>query len=175
MAPPKKQVVGPLHLRTRSPEETVELAAAFGRLCQAGDVVCLQGTLGAGKTHFTKGMAEGLGVENTENVTSPTFVLLKKYRGDKLTLNHFDAYRLHGASEMQDIGCEEIFSGGGVSVVEWADRVVECLPEEHFLVTIRIIGTDVRDILLGTSGTGLADRIEEITETLQPWSAGDNA
>jgi len=105
-----------VHLATRSPEETQAMAAAFAKLCRPNDVIGLQGTLGAGKTCFVKGLAAGLGVDGPDKVTSATFVLLRRYSG-RLTLYHFDAYRLQGAAELEQIGCGETFESGGVSVI----------------------------------------------------------
>lgn len=157
----------PEMLVTRSPEETMALAAQFTHHCQPNDVVGLRGTLGAGKTCFVKGMARGLGVADLRKVTSPTFVLLQQYAG-RLMLYHFDAYRLDHAEGMVEIGCEEIFEAGGVSVVEWADHVVECLPPEHFLWTIRMAGRDRREFLLTASGQQCRCRLERIRNALGP-------
>ncbi len=172
MAPPKKQVNAPLHLRSEGPEETVKIGEEIGKLCNPNDVICLQGTLGAGKTHFVKGLAKGLGVENANEVTSPTYVLLKKYRGN-IILYHFDAYRLDHADEMAEIGCEEVFSSGGVSVIEWADHVGDCLPEEHFLLTIRIKGGSCRDMLLGAFGPELPRRMAQLEQALEKWKVDE--
>lgn len=172
MAPPKQQIRGPLNLRSASPEETIELAESFAPLCRANDVICLQGTLGAGKTHFVKGLAKGLDAASPSEVTSPTFVLLKEYPG-RLRLYHFDAYRLKHADEMEEIGCEEVFGSGGVSVIEWADHVPQCLPKEHFLVTIRVKGPVRRDILFGAVGAKAPARMGKIAEALRPWLVVD--
>ncbi len=169
MAPPKKQVSGPLQLRSESPQDTVDIAEKIGERCEPNDVICLQGTLGAGKTHFVKGLAKGLGIDKPFTVTSPTYVLLKEYKGGRLKMYHFDAYRLEHADEMAEIGCEEFFNKGGVCVIEWADHVAECLPEEHFLITIRIKGEKSRDILFGAFGPELPERMAEIGENLTEW------
>jgi len=160
--------VEPIRLVTKSPEETVELGAQFVRLCRASDVIGLQGTLGAGKTCFVKGMARGLGVKNLRAVTSPSFVLLHQYKG-KLTLHHFDAYRLEDSRQLEEVGCEEIFHSGGVSVVEWANHVAGCLPREHFLVTIRMAGESCRDFLITACGKGPLARLRGIFAALEDW------
>jgi tRNA threonylcarbamoyladenosine biosynthesis protein TsaE len=129
-------------------------------------VVGLRGTLGAGKTCFVKGMARGLEVEDLRRVNSPTFVLLQQYPG-RLMLYHFDAYRLDHPGAMEEIGCEETFGAGGVSVVEWADHVIECLPGEHFLWTIRMAGRQRRELLLTAEGQNHRARLPEIREALR--------
>jgi tRNA threonylcarbamoyladenosine biosynthesis protein TsaE len=129
------------------------------------DVIALSGPLGAGKTVFVKGLAEGLGVEKAQPVTSPTFVLMNKYAG-RMPLYHFDAYRLRSAADMLDIGCEEIFFGPGVSVVEWADRVPECLPDERLWVRIEIIGPASRRIALTPLGERWAGFVASLAKAI---------
>lgn len=106
-------------LRSHSPAETQQLGARLGRLLEPGDVVLLHGDLGAGKTAFTQGIGEGLGVR--ERVNSPTFTLLKEYSG-RMPLYHFDLYRIEDAEELYTLGFEGYFIGEGVCVVEWAER-----------------------------------------------------
>ena len=167
MATPDRIDTRPLKLVTDSPEATMELGARFAALCRPGDVVGLQGTLGAGKTCFVKGMARGLGVDDERAVTSPSFVLLHEYRGP-LTLYHFDAYRLEDARQMEEIGCQEVFDSGGVSVVEWADHVLGCLPPEHFMLTIRLAGPSRREFSLTATGEGAYSRLAGVFGALKP-------
>lgn len=108
-----------LALRSASVEGTQRLGEVLGGLVLAGDLVLLEGDLGAGKTAFTQGIAKGLGIEGIIN--SPTFTLLKEYAG-RLPLYHFDLYRIEDPDELALLGFEEYFTGDGVSVVEWADR-----------------------------------------------------
>jgi tRNA threonylcarbamoyladenosine biosynthesis protein TsaE len=120
---------------------------AFGRRLGAvlfrGAVVALIGPLGAGKTQLARAIAEGLGIPDSRVVTSPTFVLIQEYSA-RLPIYHFDAYRLAGAGELFDLGVSEYFEGDGVSLVEWADRALECLPAEHLRVTVEITGPTSR-------------------------------
>jgi tRNA threonylcarbamoyladenosine biosynthesis protein TsaE len=113
-------------------------------------------------------MARGLGVKDERTVTSPTFVLLREYRG-ALRLYHFDAYRLEDARQMEEIGCHEIFESGGVSVVEWANHVSNCLPAEHFLITIRVGAPMRREFLLTACGAGPLGRLRDIFASLEQY------
>jgi tRNA threonylcarbamoyladenosine biosynthesis protein TsaE len=119
--------------------------------------------LGAGKTHFTKGIAEGPGVEDSRVVTSPSFVIVKQYMG-KLPIYHFDAYRLKSADEMYEIDCVGFFWGDGISIIEWADKVMECLPDEFIKITIEILGKTLRDIQVSYEGERYRNFMEEIKE-----------
>jgi len=160
--------VGGLELITRSPNETQAMAAALATLCRPNDVIGLEGTLGSGKTCFVKGLAAGLGVEDRGKVTSPSFVLVRSYAG-RLTLHHFDAYRLRGAGEMERIGCAETFESGGVSVVEWADHVAACLPSDRFVLAITVTGPTERRLVLTAVGPGPESRLDAFRQALSPW------
>lgn len=159
---------GSVELVTTCPGGTMAMAESFAAVCLPDDVVALRGTLGAGKTCFVKGLAAGLGVEDTRRVVSPTFVLMRVYRG-RLPLYHFDAYRLSDAEEMEETGCTETFRSGGVSVVEWAERVPECLPAEHFAVDIEIEARTRRRFHLAGVGPGPAERLGAMADALAPW------
>lgn len=115
-----------LSITTASPEETRAVGRVLGEQSRAGDVFLLTGPLGAGKTCLTQGIAWGLGV--SEYARSPTFVIMTRYRG-RLTLYHFDLYRINDPLEAWDLGLDEQLFGDGVSVVEWADRAAEVFPE----------------------------------------------
>jgi tRNA threonylcarbamoyladenosine biosynthesis protein TsaE len=128
----------------------------------------LCGTLGAGKTTFVKGLARGLGVDEDRRVISPTFVLMRSYPG-RLMLYHFDAYRLSGGEEMEAIGAAEAFASGGVAVVEWADHVAECLPQEHFLLHLTVEGRDRRRFKLEAVGPGPRARLASLANALGEW------
>ena len=115
-----------LSITTASPEETRAVGRVLGEQARAGDVFLLTGPLGAGKTCLTQGIAWGLGV--SEYARSPTFVIMTRYRG-RLTMYHFDLYRINDPLEAWDLGLDEQLFGDGVSVVEWADRAEEVFPE----------------------------------------------
>ncbi len=159
---------GLIRFATASPEQTMEAGARFAELCRPNDVVGLEGTLGAGKTCFVKGMARGLGAGDQRSVISPSFVLMRRHRG-RLTLYHFDAYRLEGERQMEEIGCYEVFESGGVSAIEWADHVAGCLPQERFLIAIRMAGANRRQFALTCVGPGPTSRREAIACALAPW------
>ncbi len=135
---------------TFSPEETFELGRKIGRQASPGDVYALTGDLGVGKTVFTKGLAEGLGI--AEPVTSPTFTIVQSYEGGRLPFHHFDVYRIEDIDEMDEIGYEDCFYGDGVTLVEWADVIAELLPENTIRITIEKMpdkGFDYRRITVG--------------------------
>ena len=117
-----------------SADETFSLGRKLGNLCQPGDIVLLNGELGVGKTVFSKGFGEGLGIEDP--ISSPTFTLIQIYEGGRLPLYHFDVYRIADVWEMDEIGYEDYFFGNGVCLIEWAARIEELLPEKTISVTI---------------------------------------
>lgn len=112
---------------TKSRQQTIQLGQRLGKLLQKGDIIAMTGTLAAGKTTITKGIALALGVQ--EEVTSPTFCLVSEYQGKSLPLYHIDAYRLEGDSDFIDIGAEDFLYGGGVCVIEWSERLKDSLPQ----------------------------------------------
>ena len=121
-------------IETRKPEETYELGRKMGREAEPGQIICLSGDLGVGKTVFTQGFAAGLGIEGPVN--SPTFTILQQYEDGRLPLYHFDVYRIGDVSEMDEIGYEDCFYGDGVSLVEWGGLIEEILPED--VITVKI-------------------------------------
>ena len=120
---------------TDSEQETLDLARHMGEKASPGDIICLTGDLGTGKTVFSKGFAEGLGI--TETVNSPTFTIVQTYEGGRLPLHHFDVYRIGDISEMDEIGFDEFLFGDGVCLIEWADLVEELIPDNAVKVSIQ--------------------------------------
>ena len=118
---------------TYSPAETEAFGEMMGREAKAGQVYCLSGDLGVGKTVFTKGFAKGL--EVTEYVTSPTFAIVNEYEG-RLPLYHYDVYRISCEEEMEDTGYEDYFYGEGVCLVEWAELVKDLIPQDAIWITV---------------------------------------
>jgi tRNA threonylcarbamoyladenosine biosynthesis protein TsaE len=143
---------------SHSSEETRNLGERLAHILRPGDVITLSGDLGAGKTVFTKGLAEGMSI--SETVTSPTFTIIKEYEG-RLALYHFDVYRLADPDELDELGVDEYFYSDGVSVVEWGDKVASLIPEEHLEIKIiRLIDDDSRRIEVTPHGSSWADRVE---------------
>lgn len=116
-------------------EETYQLGFTMGKQAKAGEVYCLNGDLGVGKTVFTQGFAKGLGIDGPVN--SPTFTILQEYNGDRLPLYHFDVYRIVDIEEMEEIGYDDYFYGDGVCLIEWAERIEELLPKNYKEITIK--------------------------------------
>ena len=140
-----------LEFKTTDPEQTIAIAKQLGQQVQAGDVLLLDGDLGAGKTTFTKGLAAGLGIDSY--IKSPTFTLIREYQDGRLPLYHMDVYRLEetGAS---DLGLEEYFDGDGVSVVEWSQFIAEELPSDYLTIHFNkdVSDDQVRTLVLDPHG-----------------------
>ena len=134
---------------THGPQETFEIGKQLGLEAKPGEVYCLDGDLGVGKTVFTQGFASGLGI--TEPVNSPTFTIVQQYEEGRLPLYHFDVYRIGDVEEMDEIGYEDCFYGDGVSLIEWADLIREILPDHYTqITTLKDLkkGFDYRKILI---------------------------
>ena len=121
-------------------------------------VICLTGDLGSGKTIFTKGFAEALGID--ENITSPTFNIIKEYTTGEMNLYHMDLYRLNG--DVKNLGLEEYFTKGGVVIIEWADLIEDYLPEERLDVKIKVVDEDTRILIFKPHGI----KYEELCEAI---------
>ena len=112
---------------SNSEEETFDIGKKLGEKADKGEIICLEGDLGVGKTVFTKGFALGLSIE--DNIDSPTFTIVQEYTQGRLPLYHFDVYRIGDISEMDEIGYEDYFYGDGVCLIEWASRIEELIPK----------------------------------------------
>ena len=132
-------------IETKSARETIELGKRIGRLLRAGDVVALTGKLGSGKTTLTQGMARGLVVKKRNYVTSPSFTLVKEYKG-RLPIYHIDLYRIDNLKEVYDLGYEEYFYGEGITIIEWAEKIRRLLPEEVLIITLETVDENGRRI-----------------------------
>ncbi|SDJ93531.1 tRNA (adenosine(37)-N6)-threonylcarbamoyltransferase complex ATPase subunit type 1 TsaE [Natronincola ferrireducens] len=142
-------------------KETEALGIKLGSLMGPGDVLCLIGDLGAGKTTFTKAFAIGLDI--MEDVTSPTFTIVQEYEG-RIPLYHFDVYRVSHVREMEDIPYEEYFYGDGVCVIEWAHLIEEVLPKDYLKIEIKYIGPQEREICFQATNAYYEKQIEELLQ-----------
>ena len=153
---------------TKSVDDTRALAAEVAVLVQAGDLVVLGGDLGAGKTAFTQGLAQGLGVQDP--VTSPAFVLVRSYVG-RLPLTHIDVYRLDTIQEVVDLGIAEIVDAGGVTVVEWGDVVTPALPADFLDVRLEhAAAEDERSCIFDAVGPAWAPRMAALAKAVSRWT-----
>jgi tRNA threonylcarbamoyladenosine biosynthesis protein TsaE len=140
---------------SRSPEQTRRVGMRLGALLRSGDVICLVGDLGSGKTTFAQGIASGWG--SLDAVSSPSFVLVNVYRGPKgARLFHLDAYRLSGAVEAEDLDIDAMLESGPL-VVEWAERIQEVLPGEHLWVSLHYVSEEQRDLVFSGRGKHYED------------------
>ena len=144
-------------MNTQDSNETFQFAERLSKLLQPGDVICLEGDLGAGKTTFTKGLAKGLDIKKTVN--SPTFTIIKEYRG-RLPLYHMDVYRV--ADSYEDLGFDEYFEGDGVTVVEWAHLIEEQLPVELLTIYLYHEGPEKRKMVFVPKGKRYEQLCKEI-------------
>lgn len=151
-----------LKIISKNEEQTYKLGEYLGKVLQQGDIICLTGDLGAGKTAFTKGI--GMGLDIKEFITSPTYTIINEYDG-RISLFHFDVYRLEGVEEMYELGYEEYFFGDGAVVIEWADIVKEIIPQERLWITIlRGKEEDTREIMFDASGERYQKVIKELEQ-----------
>lgn len=144
-------------ITTRNEMETIELAQNFESEKFPNMIICLNGELGSGKTIFTKGIANALGIQET--ITSPTFTIIKEYNGE-LPLYHMDVYRLDG--EIDGIGIEEYFTKDGVVIIEWADTIKDILPKERLDIKFKIIDENKRVLILTPYGKTYEDLCEAV-------------
>lgn len=144
-----------------APEETFEYGRRLGQLLQASDVVALRGDLGAGKTCFVQGVSIGAGVRERSQITSPTFTLIQEYCG-RLPIYHFDVYRLNREEDLYELGFEEYFYGEGITLIEWAERIPSCLPDEHLAIYLHIAPDLTRRIRLTAVGNRYNDVLQAI-------------
>lgn len=145
-------------ITTKSEEETMEIAENIESEKFSNMIICLMGDLGSGKTVFTKGFANALGIE--ENITSPTFNIIKEYTGGEDELYHMDLYRLDG--DVRNLGLDEYFSKDGVVIIEWADMIEDYLPEERLDVKFKVIDEDTRVLIFKPHG----EKYEELCEAI---------
>lgn len=151
---------------------TQELARALSGLCGPGDLIVLAGEMGAGKTAFAQGFAVGLGI--TEQVTSPTFTIVREYAGPQLALHHLDVYRLEQLREVTELGVSEMLDEEAVMLVEWGDAVLPALGDQYLEIRFAF-GTDDddRELVLDPRGGRWVDRERLLAEAIAPWRRPD--
>jgi len=153
-----------LSMHLKSLTETVRLGKMLGELAQSGEVICLDGDLGAGKTTLAQAIAVGLQVPSTYYVTSPSFAIFHEYPG-RIPLYHMDFYRLNDSSEIVDLGLDEYFYLKGLTVIEWSERGQDLLPEDHLHIRLENAGENKRTVrCIFTKVWG--DRIAKIKQDL---------
>lgn len=140
-----------LKLRSRGPRQTMQFGKELGCLCAPGDVICLSGELGAGKTIMAKGIAQGLAVPKSYEIVSPSFTLINEFPG-RIPLYHMDFYRIQGPDEAEEIGVVDYLFGNGISLIEWPERIISLLSKDYLLCEIRIKTKRMRDITLFPEG-----------------------
>ena len=143
---------------SRSEKDTLELAENIESEKFPNMVICLEGELGSGKTVFVKGFAHALGLE--ENITSPTFNLIKEYPNGELPLYHMDVYRLEGTNE--NVGFDEYFTKGGVTIIEWSDLISNSLPEERLDIKFKVIDENTRVLVFEPHGKDYEDLCDSV-------------
>ena len=152
-----------IEFKSTSPDMTRRFAAGLAAILKAGDVIALDGDLGAGKTCFTGGLAEGMGSD--DYVSSPTFTIVNEYEGGRLPIFHFDTYRLQDEEDFLASGLDEYFYRGGVSVIEWSDIIKGLLPENTIRMRIKGTGDTRYFTIEADADTEL--KIKKITEDIQ--------
>ena len=148
-----------LAVETHSPEETQALGQRLGQAARPGDLLLLVGELGTGKTCLTQGISRGLDIDS--HVRSPTFVLATEHQG-RLMLYHIDLYRIDRLSEAQDLGLDEYIEGGGVCVVEWADKAIPLFPPEHLRIELEHTGPESRGLTFTAHGHRYTELIKAL-------------
>ncbi len=148
-----------LEITSHSPEQTRQLGQRLGELARAGDLFCLEGDLGSGKTCFAQGLGHGL--EIPDAIHSPTFILANEHRGGRLPLFHLDVYRVRHPDEAIGFGLEDYTAGDGVCVIEWAEKIREALPPERLWITFRHVGESERGLRLQVDGERYEQLLDE--------------
>lgn len=143
---------------SNSEEDTLVLAQNFESEKFENMVICLMGELGSGKTVFTKGFAGALGIE--ENITSPTFNIIKEYNSGQMPLYHMDVYRMQ--DDCSELGIDEYMKKGGITIIEWADLIKDELPEERLEIRFKIVGEEKRVLTITPYGSKYEDLCEDV-------------
>jgi tRNA threonylcarbamoyladenosine biosynthesis protein TsaE len=149
-----------MKILSSSPETTLDIGQKLGSICEPGDVICLAGNLGAGKTTMAQAIAAGSGVDESEYVNSPTFAILHEYRG-RIPIYHMDFYRLGSSEDVVELGLEDYFYSDGLTLVEWFERASDLLPESVLVIHLIYIDESSREISLHSQSPGWQKRIHD--------------
>ena len=148
-------------IHSRNTSGTIRIGKSIGSLLLPGDVVALAGELGTGKTQFIKGLAVGLGIGKPTYISSPSFTLINEYKG-KIPFYHIDLFRLRAEKEAEDLGLEEYFQSGGITAIEWADRIPSLLPREMLWIQISYTGENTRSLEIIGKGKRYLNLVDQI-------------
>ena len=152
-------------LTLKNPGETEKFGFLLGKMACPGDVICLDGDLGAGKTLLTQAIARGLDVPADPPVTSPSFAIFQEYQG-RIPLYHFDLYRLHGPDDVLALGLDEYFYLSGCAVIEWSQRAEGIVPEKHLRLELRVTAAEARHVFCRYHVHGWAARWQNLVQEL---------
>lgn len=157
---------GELDIISHSPEQTRRYGIRLGQLLQAGDVICLTGDMGAGKTVFTSGIGQGWGT--THKITSPTYNLVHQHQrtDDKTTLYHLDCYRMNSLDEVDTIGWDDMFDNKGIIIIEWAERIEDALPTHHLWIELGVVEDFRRNFILEATGERYQHLVNEFRKAI---------
>ncbi len=144
---------------------TVRFGKLVGSLCEPGDLICLGGELGAGKTTLTQSIAEGAGIDEKEYVSSPTYAIFHEYQGT-IPFYHMDFYRLGSSEDVLDLGLDEYIYGQGIAVIEWYEKAIEILPSDYLLIRLDLVDEDSRKLSLQSSSEKWKKRISRLAQLL---------
>ena len=152
-----------MKILSSSPETTSVLGRKLGSICKPGDVICLAGDLGAGKTTMVQAIAAGAGVDHREYVNSPTFAILHEY-GGPIPIYHMDFYRLGSSEDIVELGLEDYFYGDGLTLIEWFERAADLLPDSVLYVELSYINESSREISLTSDSPSWQKKIEDFVK-----------
>jgi len=152
-----------MQIISHSPKETLKLGKSIARFLNSGDIICLIGELGSGKTVLTKGIAQGLGIDKSK-VTSSSFILIREHLNGRLPLYHFDLYRLDEIKSISLLGIEEYIYGDGVTIIEWAQRLKSLIPKECLMIKLLYLPGSKRKIKFSSKGVGYKKIAKHIYE-----------
>ncbi|NNF45571.1 MAG: tRNA (adenosine(37)-N6)-threonylcarbamoyltransferase complex ATPase subunit type 1 TsaE [Desulfofustis sp.] len=149
-----------MKILSSSPETTIDLGKKLGSICEPGDVICLAGDLGAGKTTMVQAIAAGAGVDHKEYVNSPTFAILHEHHG-RIPIYHMDFFRLGSSDDVVELGLEDYFYGDGLTLIEWFERAGDLIPESVLVIELNYMDELTREISLYSDSPGWRKRIDD--------------